>query len=79
MAKGARKHTGATYAISITGVAGPDGGSEEKPVGLVYIGIASPDGAAVTHRRFIGDRERIRVFTTQTALDLLRRKLQGIA
>ena len=76
MAVGARERTGATYAISITGVAGPDGGTKEKPVGLVYIGIAGPDGATVLHRRFIGDRERIRVFTTQTALDLLRRKLQ---
>jgi nicotinamide-nucleotide amidase len=79
MAQGARERTGATYALSITGIAGPDGGSEEKPVGLVYIGLASPEGTTVTQRRFIGDRERIRVFTTQTALDLLRRKLQGLA
>jgi nicotinamide-nucleotide amidase len=79
MAAGARERTGATYAVSITGVAGPDGGSEEKPVGLVYLGIAGPEGTAVAHRRFIGDRERIRVFTTQAALDLLRRRLQGLA
>jgi nicotinamide-nucleotide amidase len=76
---GARERTGSTYALSITGVAGPDGGTEEKPVGLVYLGIAGPEGTAVTHRRFIGDRERIRVFTTQAALDLLRRRLQGLA
>ncbi|HEX3742562.1 MAG TPA: competence/damage-inducible protein A [Bryobacteraceae bacterium] len=75
MAAGARQRTGATYAMSITGVAGPEGGSEEKPVGLVYIGIAGPDGVAVTQRRFLGDRERIRVFTTQAALDFLRRTL----
>jgi nicotinamide-nucleotide amidase len=78
MATGARERTGATYAVSITGVAGPDGGSDEKPVGLVYLGIAGPEGASVTHRRFIGDRERIRVFTTQAALDVLRRRLQGL-
>jgi len=79
MAAGARQRTGSTYALSITGVAGPDGGTDEKPVGLVYTAIAGPEGNAVTHRRFIGDRERIRVFTTQAALDLLRRRLQGLA
>jgi nicotinamide-nucleotide amidase len=78
MAAGARQRTGATYAVSITGVAGPDGGSAEKPVGLVYLAIAGPDGAAVMQRRFAGDRERIRVFTTQAALDGLRRRLQGL-
>jgi nicotinamide-nucleotide amidase len=79
MAAGAREHAGSTYAVSITGIAGPDGGSEEKPIGLVYLGIAGPEGTAVTQRRFVGDRERIRVFTTQAALDLLRRRLQGLA
>jgi nicotinamide-nucleotide amidase len=79
MAAGARERAGSTYAVSITGVAGPDGGTAEKPVGLVYLGIAGPEGDTVTHRRFIGDRERIRVFTTQAALDLLRRRLQGLA
>jgi nicotinamide-nucleotide amidase len=79
MAAGARERAGSTYAVSITGVAGPDGGSPEKPIGLVYIGIAGPEGTAVAQRRFIGDRERIRVFTTQAALDLLRRRLQGLA
>ena len=79
MAVGARQRTGSTYAIAITGVAGPDGGTEEKPVGLVYIAIAGPDGTVVVHRRFLGDRQRIRVFTTQMALDLLRRRLQELA
>ena len=79
MAAGARERAGSSYAVSITGVAGPDGGTEEKPVGLVYLGIAGPEGDAVTQRRFIGDRERIRIFTTQAALDLLRRRLQGLA
>ena len=78
MAEGARERTGSNYAISITGVAGPDGGSEEKPVGLVYIGIAGSEGTVVVNRRFLGDRQRIRVFTVQMALDLLRRRLQGL-
>jgi nicotinamide-nucleotide amidase len=78
MAAGALGRTGATYAIAITGIAGPDGGSDEKPVGLVYVGIAGPDGVAVATRRFLGDRQRIRVFTVQMALDLLRRRLQGL-
>lgn len=78
MAEGARGLAGSTCAISITGVAGPDGGTDEKPVGLVYIGIADAAGTVVTQRRFLGDRQRIRVFTTQHALDLLRRRLQGL-
>jgi nicotinamide-nucleotide amidase len=78
MAEGARHRTGSAYAVSITGVAGPDGGTEEKPAGLVYVGIADAAGTVVAHRRFLGDRQRIRVFTTQMALDLLRRRLQGL-
>jgi len=78
MAVGARERTGATYAVSITGVAGPDGGTEQKPVGLVYVGIADEAGTAAVHRRFLGDRTRIRQFTTQFALDLLRRRVQGL-
>ncbi len=77
MAVGARKRTGATYALSITGVAGPDGGSEKSPVGTMYVGIADAAGAHVAHRQFIGDRQRIRVFTTQMAMDLLRRRITG--
>ena len=78
MAEGARRRTGSTYAISITGVAGPDGGTEQKPVGGVHMGVADAAGTAVVHRRFLGDRQRIRVFTTQFALDVLRRRLQGL-
>ncbi|HUI55505.1 MAG TPA: competence/damage-inducible protein A [Bryobacteraceae bacterium] len=77
MATGARRHTGSTYALSVTGVAGPDGGTEQNPVGTVYVGIADAAGALVLHRRFLGDRQRIRVFTTQMALDLLRRRIAG--
>ncbi len=77
MAAGARRRTGATYALSITGVAGPDSGSESAPVGTVYVGIADAAGTQVTHRQFLGDRQRIRVFTTQMALDLLRRRIMS--
>jgi nicotinamide-nucleotide amidase len=78
MAVGARLRTNSTYAISVTGLAGPDsGGSEGVPVGTVYIGIADASGAQATHRHFLGDRTRIRAFTAQHALDLLRRKITG--
>jgi nicotinamide-nucleotide amidase len=75
MATGARERAKTDFAISVTGVAGPGGGSEEKPVGLVYFGIADESG--VEHRKFIfpGDRFLIRWRSSQAALDLLRRKL----
>jgi nicotinamide-nucleotide amidase len=78
MAAGARRRTGSTYALSVTGVAGPDGGSESKPVGSVYVAIADDAGTRTEHRRFLGDRQRIRLFTVQLALDLLRRRLTGL-
>ncbi len=74
MAVGARRRTGSTYAVSITGVAGPDGGSEQVPIGTVYIGLASAAGCQIAHRQFLGDRTRIRTFATQAALDMLRRR-----
>ena len=77
MAIGARRRTGSTYALSITGVAGPDSGGEKAPVGTMYVGIADAAGAQVLHRQFIGDRTRIRVFTCQMALDVLRRRMLG--
>jgi nicotinamide-nucleotide amidase len=77
MATGVRRRTASTYALAITGVAGPDGGSESKPVGTVYIAIADDAGIHTEHRRFLGDRQRIRTFTVQMALDLLRRRITG--
>ena len=74
MAVGARLRTGATYALSITGVAGPGTGGEEAPVGTMYIGLADAGGCQVHHRQFLGDRARVRVFATQMALDMLRRR-----
>ena len=76
MARGARERTGATFAVSITGVAGPGQGSEKARVGSVSIGIAGPEGCRVRSVQFAGDRMRIRSLATQTALDLLRRALR---
>ncbi len=73
MATGARRRTGAVFALSITGEAGPEP-SENVPVGTVYVGLADAAGCQVAHRVFLGDRARIRVFATQMALDMLRRK-----
>jgi nicotinamide-nucleotide amidase len=75
MARGAARAAGVEVAISITGIAGPDGGSEEKPVGTVFIGVATPQGDAVRRYRFTGTRAGIRARSAQTALDLLRRRL----
>jgi len=75
LAEGIRFRAGATIGVGITGVAGPTGGSEEKPVGLVYIGVADDQATEVTEKRFGGDRERIRQWSTQQALDLVRRRL----
>jgi nicotinamide-nucleotide amidase len=75
MAAGARLRTGATYALSITGLAGPDAGGEKVPVGTMYVGLSDAAGVTSMYRQFIGDRTRIRTFTCQLALDLLRRRL----
>jgi nicotinamide-nucleotide amidase len=71
MAEGARAGTGSEYALSITGYAGPDG----EKVGLVFLGLASPDGTEVRRVQWPADRERVRAFSTNIALDMLRRKL----
>ena len=71
MADGARERTGADYALSITGYAGPDG----DKIGLVFIGLATPTNVEARRVQLPGDRERVRLFATNTALDLLRREL----
>jgi nicotinamide-nucleotide amidase len=76
MATGARRRTGTTYTLAITGVAGPSA-SEGKPVGTVYVAVADAEGTHVVNRRFPSDRTRIRTFTVQMALDVLRRRLIG--
>ena len=75
MAEGIRKRCLASYGIGITGVAGPSGGTEQKPVGLVYIALAGEEGTQVVERNFPGDRKRIRQFSTQQALEMIRRAL----
>lgn len=75
MAKGALQRSGANYAISVTGYAGPDGGTDFDPVGTVYIGIAGPAGVEVKRIRHGGDRQRIRTLATQSALNQLRKSL----
>jgi nicotinamide-nucleotide amidase len=77
MAEGARQRSGADFALSTTGIAGPTGGTAEKPVGLVYIGLATPARAEVRRHMFLFDRETFKFFASQTALDLLRRELLG--
>lgn len=74
MACGVRALSGADIGVSITGIAGPDGGSEEKPVGLVYIGLSTKDGErAFEQRRLRATRERVRLFASSSALDLVRK------
>ncbi len=72
MAEGARAGTGSDYALSITGYAGPEG----EKVGLVFIGLAAPDGSEVRRVQWPADRDRVRAFSTNIALDMLRRRLQ---
>ncbi len=75
MATGARDRTRSTFALSVTGIAGPGGGTEEKPVGTVVIGLAGPEGASARAFRFLGNRARVRTLASQYALDILRRAL----
>ncbi len=76
MAAGCRERTGSTWAISVTGVAGPDGGTPEIPVGTVFIGLAGPDVCTATRIFNAGDRNRVRRYAAQLALDRLRLTLQ---
>ncbi|GHD95001.1 MULTISPECIES: nicotinamide-nucleotide amidase [Pseudocitrobacter] len=72
MAVGALRAARASYAVSVSGIAGPDGGSDEKPVGTVWFGVASATGQGVTQREcFSGDRESVRRQATAFALQLL--------
>lgn len=75
MAEGIRTQAHTDLGLSVTGVAGPDGGTENKPVGLVYIGVASSQGVKTAERRFGGTREQVRMRAAQMALDMVRRHL----
>lgn len=76
LAEGIRRRTGASMGISITGIAGPGGGSAEKPVGLVFIALTDERGTQVREFHFPGDRERIRHWATQAALEIIRRRVR---
>ncbi len=78
LAQGARTRFGADFGLGVTGIAGPSGGSEDKPVGIVHLAVAGPHDVQHRVARFPGDRERIRHQASQLALDLLRRRLLGI-
>ncbi len=75
LAEGIRYRCESTIGVGITGVAGPNGGTSEKPVGLVFHAVASDSGTEVVERKFPGDRKRIRRFASTMALDMVRRKL----
>ena len=70
-----RRATGADYALSVTGIAGPGGGSREKPVGTTWIGLAGPGGSRARRYRFTGSRPRNRELAVAAALDTLCRAL----
>jgi len=76
MASGIRELAGSTFGIGITGIAGPGGGSAEKPVGLVYIALADDGRASAKRFIFPGDRQFIRTLSVNAALDLLRRRIR---
>jgi nicotinamide-nucleotide amidase len=74
MASAVRSRLGATIGIGITGIAGPGGGTAEKPVGLVYIAVDMDGEVNSIGTRFVGDRDEIRFRATQAALDIVRRR-----
>jgi nicotinamide-nucleotide amidase len=76
LAQGIRRRTGATLGLGVTGIAGPGGGSEAKPVGLVYLALSDGQKTECVERFFHGGRDRIRLYATQQALDLVRRRLR---
>jgi nicotinamide-nucleotide amidase len=77
MAESVRQISQSTLGLGITGIAGPGGGSEEKPVGLVFIALASPQGTVSKKYQFWGDREQIKIISAHTAIDWVRRFFLG--
>jgi len=77
MASGVREHARTTYGLAVTGIAGPSGGSAEKPVGTVFVGLADATRNDVRQYRFPGSREKIKIMTAQVALNLLRQFMSG--
>jgi nicotinamide-nucleotide amidase len=79
MAEGARERARTTYALAITGIAGPGGGTPDKPVGTVYVALATPEETVVRRILWPGQREQIRAISAMVALDLLRRALAKLS
>lgn len=77
MARGVQSLLNVEFSVSVTGIAGPGGGSAEKPVGLVYIGVAFPGGTSVSRELFDGDRRAVREQTVARALELLVAAVHG--
>src|SRR5579863_1111378 len=75
LAEGIRERTGATIGLGVTGIAGPTGGTDTKPIGLVYIAVSDAQRTDVLKRNFRGPRTRVREWTAQQALDMVRRRL----
>jgi nicotinamide-nucleotide amidase len=75
MAQGIQRAARTDLGLAVTGIAGPGGGTEAKPVGLVYTALASEQGVKTAEHRFLGDREQVRLKTSQMALDMVRRHL----
>ncbi|MFP5229147.1 MAG: CinA family protein, partial [Acidobacteriota bacterium] len=75
LAEGIRERCGSALGLGITGIAGPGGGTDEKPVGLVYVAVSDADGTEWIEKRFSGDRAGIRYYASQQGLDMVRRRL----
>lgn len=78
MAQSVRSLMGTTYGVAISGVAGPGGGTEEKPVGTIYVGVSGPTHSFEVGFVYVSDRRMVRTYATYAALDLLRRELEGL-
>jgi len=76
LAEGVRARAGASIGVGITGIAGPTGGSQEKPVGLVFVALADERGTQVREFHFPGSRDRVRHWATQMALEMVRRRIR---
>lgn len=76
MAEGVRRQLGTDIGVGITGIAGPGGATEDKPLGLVYIAVAGPKGTAASRNVFIGDRQQVRWQSTAKALAMVLEQLQ---
>jgi nicotinamide-nucleotide amidase len=79
MAEGVRRQFESDFGLGITGIAGPTGGTADKPVGLTFIAVADAKGCVVRNRQFIGNRDVVKESSSELALDLLRRRILGLA